>query len=210
MSGDNDVEALRGFVGSILSEVNTSMPGVIVSYDPATNLAVVRGLIPKKATDGSVEECPQIVKVPISWPAGSGGHLTFPLAPGDGVNLHFSQRALDGWQAGTNAAPDDPRSYDLQDATAVPGTQVTGISADPDAARLSFGGSTVRLTKDGTVEHKTAGGTFTMDASGKFTVTAPGGFAVESPTFTHNGKNVGAEHKHLNVQSGGGISGVPQ
>ena len=34
-------------------------------------------------------------------------------------------------------------------------------------------------------------------------------YNVKSSTFTHNGKNVGLDHKHLNVKAGPDVSGDP-
>ncbi len=45
--------------------------------------------------------------------------------------------------------------------------------------------------------------------SGGCNMTSQGAYAVKSSTFTHNGKNVGLDHKHLNVKSGPDVSGDP-
>ena len=85
----------------------------------------------------------------MAWPGGGGMLTTWPLRPGDGVLLVFAQRSLEGWLSGNDAAPDDPRRFDLSDCVAVPGLRATGISADPDAVQCTFGGTTVRLEPGG-------------------------------------------------------------
>ncbi|EHL99388.1 hypothetical protein HMPREF9946_03150 [Acetobacteraceae bacterium AT-5844] len=187
---DDFTGAIEAAVGSILSDINTSMPGVIVSYDAGRNRAVVRPTLPKRLADGTTLEAPTIAEVPVLWPTGGGGSFTFPIRPGDQVWLEFSQRSLDGWLGGNDTAPDDPRRFDLSDCVARPGggRDVSGV--DADAVALNFGGASVRLEPDGTVR-------------------IIGNLVVEGASVTHNGVNIGATHAHQEVERGGEISGPP-
>lgn len=45
--------------------------------------------------------------------------------------------------------------------------------------------------------------------SGDLTINATGNVAINSATLKHNGKNVGQDHKHSGVQTGGGNTGNP-
>ena len=142
---DTLLTAMQGMVEAALAEVNTAVPGVIVSYDPGSNRAVVRAALPKRLADDTVLAAPQIVSVPVVWPSADvGGRqaaLTFPLKAGDGVLLHFSQRSLETWLSGGSGAPDDPRMFDLTDAIATPGLNAGGVAgdgSDGSSRRLSF------------------------------------------------------------------------
>jgi phage baseplate assembly protein V len=62
------------------------------------------------------------------------------------------------------------------------------------------------------------GGKFTLEigegvslvASGdKLALKAPGGITLESPTLTHNDKNISFDHKHTDVMPGSGLTGAP-
>lgn len=41
------------------------------------------------------------------------------------------------------------------------------------------------------------------------TATMKGAVSIEGPSLTHNGKNVGSDHSHSGVQTGGGNTGAP-
>ena len=133
------------------SEIRTMCPGVVVSFDAARNRAVVRPSLPLALADGRTLDAPTIHEVPIAWPNGAGGRFlfTWPLEPGDPVELRFAQRSMEGWLSGNEAAPDDPRRFDLSDCVADPCLKATGIRADPSAMRLHFDGTEMRFEPGG-------------------------------------------------------------
>src|SRR4029077_12213620 len=108
------IESLQTMIESSLSEINTGTPGEVVSYNAATNRAVVRPTLPKKLDNGEVLEAPKIVEVPVQFHSSGGGNasFTFPLKPGDPVTLSYQQRSMEGWLKGSKDAPDDPRQFD--------------------------------------------------------------------------------------------------
>jgi len=165
---------VQRIIESILSDINTSTPGVIVSYDAAKNRAIVKPDIPKWLADDDELATPKIVEVPILWPASSGGKTSFtmPLKAGDGVMLMFTQRSLEGWLSGSKEMPDDPRQFDLSDCIAIPGLQSSGISADVDDVVLKFEKSEMRIKKDGTISIKTDQAEIKMTSDGKIDITA--------------------------------------
>jgi len=186
-----------------LGDVNTAIPGTVVSYDPKGNRAVVRPSLPKRLADGTELAPPTIAEVPILWPAASGGAIfTMPIKPGDGVMLIFSQRSLEGWLGGSNDAPDDPRRFDLSDAVALPGLRASGISADPDAVVLALDGSTVRLEPGGVMSIETT----TLKVKGNIELT--GGMTATADIVA--GSVSLKSHVHTGVQSGAAISGPPR
>ena len=105
------IDALNGMMKSHLADVNTAIPGVIVSY--ANGLARVAPTGKKRFADGDVLDYPIIPNVRVCWPSFSGGAagIKGPVKPGDRCLLVFSQQAIDG--------TDDQRIFDLQDACAI-------------------------------------------------------------------------------------------
>lgn len=187
---DDLIGAITNATAEAMGDINTSMPGVVVSYDAATRRAVVQPSLSKQIADGRVLPAPQIVSVPIVFPTGGGFSMTWPLHPGDGVMLHFSQRSLEAWHDGGNAVPDDPRQFDLSDAMAVPGLNHGGATAaaDPVNSVLSFGGASISIS-----------------ASGEMRLTATR-IVTDSPivsTAAITSKNITlATHKHTGVVRG--------
>ncbi len=182
-----------------LREMNTSAPGVIVSYDGVTNRAVVRASLPKRLADNSDLPAPQIVSVPVIWPEAGGAIITMPIRPGDGVLLNFSQRGLDNWLSGTEGTSDDPRAFDMTDAIATPGLRAMPTGpVDTDNMVISFGGVTLKLTP-----------------GGKLLIEAPGGIEIVAPTTKSTGDILATEtislttHVHVGVVSGAALTGIP-
>lgn len=128
-------EVLLEAIRSQVARVHTALPGVVVSYDEATQTASVRPAFKfayRDATDGTVKRYtpPAIPKVPVAFPGGGDFSITWPLAAGDSVLLVFSERSLDEWRqvAGSGHEPGDLRRFDLSDAIAYPGLR---SPADP-------------------------------------------------------------------------------
>lgn len=208
------IQALQIATETHLSEVNTTMPGKVISYNAEKNRAIVRPSLPKMLANGEELPAPDVVEVPVSWPKGMGGTagLTLPLKPGDGVTLHFAQRSLEGWLAGRDVAPDDPRRFDLSDAVAVPGLAATGVSANKDDVELHFGPVKLRLRPDGGAILETAAGSLTITADGVASfigprVTVSGDVIVQGDVMA--GTISLRNHKHTGVQAGGSLTGLP-
>lgn len=165
------VQAIQQAIEQQIAEVNTMEPGVVVSYNPATNRAIVRPTMPKRLADGSILEAPNVYEVPILWPVSSGGgangvSMTMPIQPGDGVMLAYQQRSLDGWGSENNAAPDDPRRHDMTDAVAIPGLRASGVSANPTDVEIRFGQSRIRIMPDTSIMAETPGGALELTTAG--------------------------------------------
>lgn len=223
------IEAMQQMVETMIAEVRTAEPGVVVSYNPATNRAVVRPAMPKRMADGTSLEAPAIHEVPVMWPVGSGGgangvSFTFPIKPGDGVMLTYQQRSIDGWAAGNNGAPQDPRQYDVNDAVAIPGLRSQDVSPHPTDVELRFGQSVLRMAPSGAVELVSANGQrLQMQSNGTTTVMSAGGTLTLNPdgTATYSGGVITTDsdivvngisflnHRHTGVQTGGGNTGGP-
>lgn len=181
-------DAILSLVQGQLSDVNTAMPGVIVSY--ADGYAKVMPIGKKRFADGDELDFPAIPNVPVCWPSFAGGTagLKGPINAGDKCLIVFAQQATDG--------SDDLRQFDMTDAYAVM-CDPANTGGGNDALTLFFGGASVSI-----------------NASGAVTIEAPGGLTINGKvvqsggTMTSEGVVV-STHVHKGVTAGGGMSGPP-
>ncbi len=116
-------------IDSRLKDLHTSLPGIIESFDAATQLAFIQPAIKRifKTDEGDVEiltptELPILINVPVQFPRGGGFSLTFPVQKGDECLLVFCERSIDNWhQTGGVQKPGAKRFHSLSDATAFVG-----------------------------------------------------------------------------------------
>lgn len=192
-------EALRMLLRAERATMWTTLPGIIVSYDPEANTAVVQpaiqGVVTKSDGSAGAVNLPQLLDVPVIFPRGGGVTLTFPIQPGDECEISFNCRCIDGWwQSGGVQLPMDTRMMDLSDATCMVGPmsqvkKIAGISTTTAQLRTDDGQAfvemdpashAVNVTTTGDVA-VTAGGDLTADITGAATVTAAS-IAVHGPT----------------------------
>jgi len=83
MREPSEPEVLRQATKAGLATVWTSLPGKVVSFNPATKTAVVEVAV----HDG--DPPPPIPDVPVKFPGGGGYRLVWLLEPGDEVTLIF-------------------------------------------------------------------------------------------------------------------------
>ena len=173
------VDALRKLIDSKTGEINTSLPGVIVSY--ANGRATVQPTPKRRFADGDVLPFPILQNVRVCWPSFAGGlaGVKGPVLPGDKCLIVFAQQAVDG--------SDDMRRFDISDSYVIP--------CDLGAAGGGDSGNNADLT--------------VFYGPGSIRISSGGAIAITSPTLTHNGVNIGAIHIHNNVQPGTGTSGGP-
>lgn len=218
--------ATRAALEAKQAETQTNMPGIIVSYDPAKQTAVVQPAIKGKQffPDGTSKhvDMPLLLDVPVNFPAGGGTTMTFPVKAGDECLVHFGSRDMSAWwQSGGVQAPIEARMHDLSDAFCTVGirSQKRMLTGGTHAANAQFrsddGATLVEIDPAGKIVHIVAPGGLTIDATGGVTINASGGVTINAPTqitgasLKHNAKNVGDTHTHTGVQTGGGNTGAP-
>jgi hypothetical protein len=119
-------DLLKGSARAVVATIHTSMPGVVVSYDPAFQRAAVQPAIQGKRLDaqGNAESYPFPVlpNVPVLFPGAGAYQVTWPITPGDRVLLVFAERSVEEWKTsgGQGIDPQDRRRFDLSDAFAIP------------------------------------------------------------------------------------------
>ena len=218
---------MRGF--------HTSLPGQITSYDASTQKATVKPLLSRKLRTGEEEVLPIIEDVPVIWPRSGGASMTFPVESGDGCLLIFTDRSLDEWkQDGGVVAPGDPRQHALSDAVALMGFVHFGGGGGPDkAVEIKMGDTTITL-EGGTATIKAPSVTIdapntevrgNMAVAGNVSVTGnfsgSGGLDVQGSgviagslavggSVSNAGVNIGNDHVHGGVESGGSTTDGPE
>lgn len=119
-------EVIRRAWDARMLDVHTSMPGMVVSYDAATQTADVQPMLrrPMRDQDGErvVEELPVVPGVPVLFPRTASAFVSLPIAAGDFVLLAFCEGSIDAWRGtGDVADPGDERRHNLSHAVAIPG-----------------------------------------------------------------------------------------
>jgi hypothetical protein len=226
---DDPEEVIRQAIAGALTDVMTSYPVEIVSFDPQTMTAIAKVLSQvriqqnrstpsgdtrsaqdqQKNRENIVNEWqdyPLLVRCPVIFITGGGATILAPPQPGDECLAFFAQKSIDDWwQFGGNQRRRDLRSHYIGDAFIL-----GGVRSRPNVIQnINPNAFEIRST-DGTMY-------FRIDSTG-ITITAP--------TITLNGQVVGKQggqfaddvtaggksmehHIHSGVQSGGSNTGPP-
>lgn len=98
--------------------LNTNIPGIVTEWDPVEQLATVKSVF-KIRINGEIEEITPLVKVPVRFMRGGNFCLTFPVKPGDEVQLKAQQRSIVKWLVNGDAQdPANSRLHDISDVIA--------------------------------------------------------------------------------------------
>jgi len=204
MANEKFIETLQRTMANEFGEMNTCKPGKVISYNADTNRAVVKPDLPKPTSDGGEVLPPELFEVPVLFFfADVGGQqcgLTFPLKPGDGVVLFFSDRSLENWLGGSDQSPDDPRQFDLTDALAFPALNAKSPPGHAENVRFFFGEASFEMTPQGKMIFNAPGGIEANTPQATFSE------SISSPRMQVDGKEL-KNHKHTGVQSGGSTTG---
>ncbi len=215
---------LRAYIREHLDDM---LPARVVSYDDATNRAVIHPLIMMGTTDGQKVSRAQIVNVPVFRFGGGGFFMRYPIKPGDfgwlkandrDVSLMFQRGGQEDW-------PNTERLHSFSDAMFFPDTikdwAIDGENADALVLQSLDGGVCIALhagkitMKAPSLEvdiaetiwngNLTQNGTFAQNGG----MTGTGGAAFSGGAVTHNGKDIGSTMRVTGVTAGNDISGVP-
>lgn len=199
-------EMLRAAQQAMQADLWTAIPGRIVAFQG--NTVSVQPTIRRRVRgpDGTFtpRDLPVLQDVPVQFPGGGGGTLTFPVAVGDECLVVFSSRGIDHWWQNSGVQePATPRMHDLSDGFALLGFRskpraLSGVSTSTVQLRADDGGTLVELDPAGQVVR----------------IVAPGKVRLETPLLEVTGDvKAGTvslqSHKHSGVQAGGAQTGVP-
>lgn len=202
----------------MMKGVSTSVPGHILTYDPAQQRAQVQIGIETVFTNGASDSEPPIADVPVLFLGGTKYSLTHQIDPGDEGLIIFSQRCVDGWkQTGKIAVNPLSRFHSVHDAFFIPGfrplpTKITGFANDGIRIQSRDGGHHVWIKSSGEIVAANGAAKFQMMPDGKVIINElciinPDG-TIEAPNVTFNNIS-GKDHRHDDVESGSSTSGGP-
>jgi len=123
---NNMVDILQTFLESRFSDLHTSIPGKIVSYNETTERATVQPLIKLQRKVGEkilTVEVQPIENVPVMLLHTSEFKLKIPIKKGDGCEIRFSEVGIGNFLNGRGSIvdPDDISKFSLTDAYCTPG-----------------------------------------------------------------------------------------
>jgi hypothetical protein len=119
-------------------ELNTSMPGIIKEYDPATRTATVQPAMKRTTVDNKNPRRPLLLEVPVIFPYSGTKGITFPLEVDSPCLLVFSQRSIDDWVTKREeGVVTDTRLHDINDAFCIPGPNSPDAEAPKDAFQIN-------------------------------------------------------------------------
>lgn len=209
---------LREIFGEYLKDnVRTSVPGHVLSFDPATQLAEVQIGLMIEDRLGNAEPRRPIVRVPVQFWGATGGTLECRVAEGVEGSIMFSQECIDSWvDQGGVAAKSEPRRFSINDAYFIPGIRsvpgaITDFANDGIRLRNNSGSMYAWLKDDTSISLSNGAGFITIGADGTVNINGvlitPASL-VTTPNDVFAGPISLKLHKHSGVQAGTGTSGV--
>jgi hypothetical protein len=223
--------SLAGSLGDYLQrwlrdELDDSIPARVVSYDDATNRAVIQPLVMVGTTGGDKVARAAIPNIPVFRFGGGGFFIRFPLKPGNVGWLKANDRDISlVMQAGGGQDwPNTKRLHSFSDAMFYPDTfkQWVIAAANADAAVfqsldgtqcLALREAEIEITsgetcsllmtptsmtqKVGTNTIVTTPASIVQTVGASTITTTAAGVAIVSPSLTHNGKEIGSTHYHV-------------
>lgn len=149
-------ESIQHLLDARLEDTHTTIPGIVTAYSGhTTRLATVQPAVRLPASTGPTQDIPPIGGVPVVFPSSAAGTLFFPIKPGDGVLLVFSEVGIGRYLKSKGHDLADPGTFArhrLTDAIAIPGlwapkaAPVFPPDADPNSTVLvNDQGSVVEL-----------------------------------------------------------------
>lgn len=199
------IDLLRTIAGNNLRPLMICLPGHVVGYDLNLQRAQVQcGL--QRVISGEKITIPIITDVPVCLPGSEVWTLYHEIPVGTEGLIHFSQRAADTWiNQGGISAPLDARMFSASDAFFEPGyrsnkTKITGLPAKGIGMSNSDGSIKISLDSSG----------INLIAGGSSILVTPAGITINGAILTHNGVNIGNDHRHTGVSTGNSMTGNPK
>lgn len=205
---------LDAFVaGWVRDNLDDMLPAIVEGYNPTTNRAVIRPLVMIGTTDGTKRSRATVSNIPVFRFGGGGFFQRYPIKVGDFGWLKANDRdiSLVLQRGGQQDWPNTKRRHNFSDAMFFPDAIKDWVvaGADTDALTLqSLDGQSVVSVAADNIEVRQGASVFRVDGS-TITLTASGEvFQVGPAGVTHNGTNIGDNHKHQGSPSAppGGIS----
>jgi hypothetical protein len=179
----DQIQTLFAALAKSASDIRVAMPGIIESFDPATQTCTVNLAIKVRALSNAGEwesrEYSKLTDVPVEFPSGGGCTITFPVQPGDECVVEFADRCIDSWwQSGGIQEQAEIRMHDLSDGFA----RITSRSKPRVPADISATTAQFRTDEGDTyIEIDPASG-------GIVTIKSPNTVTIDAPLVEFTGK----------------------
>ena len=120
-----DVNTLSGlnnvFLNKIMMNIDCVIPGIVQSYDKATNRAVIKPAITGVASLGQKVSKEPYINIPVLQLSGGGSGISFPIEQGNTGWLVACDRNISIFKQNlTESAPNDYRKHKFEDAFFIP------------------------------------------------------------------------------------------
>lgn len=189
----------KSHVDKLVDQLYTSLPATVTAYD-ASKQSVDVSIDVRQPSTLSRDEMPlmSLSGVPIIFPSGGGGILSFPVKAGDKVLLCFSMMSIDKWKEQGAGVCGDNRMHSNNDAIAIAGlfNLSTNLKPNADDVELKAFGSTLTLLASGDVKITPSGKTIIdsdVEVTGDMEVSGSIKGNVITDTSTNNTLST---HKH--------------
>ena len=208
---------LNTFIRDYMKDVFTCIPGHVLAFNPAEQLAQVQIGIQKVLQSGEIKIAPPIIDVPVLF-IGDQYAMETAIRPKCEGLVFFSQRCVDGWlNTGGVAANPIGRFFDMSDAFFVPGFRpipkaLKNFSNNGLKLRNAAASQRIWLKEDNSIELTNGNGTITVKPSGDVVIN---GAVIDTKgritasEVTANGI-VLTSHVHGGVKAGESSTGGPQ
>lgn len=216
--------------GWVMENLDDQLPARVVSYDAATNRAVLQPLVMIGMTDGSRKMRAQVSNIPVFRYGAGGFFIRHPVQPGDFGWIKANDRdiSLVIQRGGQPDWPNTERRHNFSDAMFYPDTLKDWVVAPADAEAMTLqsldGVSVVSVAPDNVEVRRganiarvddaqitaTVGASSIIINAASITLTAGGSvLVISSAGVTHNGVSIGDTHRHDGVTPGVGNTGEP-
>ncbi len=171
-----------------LESVFTTIPATVTSINKLKeNKISVQPTINRVGTDSVSVEHPILPDLPIQWPSGGGGILTFPLKVGDDVLVVFSMRSIAELQLSSSGTvdPSDSRLHSLSDGYVIPSIhrQPNVLEVDTDNVTLNFNDASISITPESDIVLENSKVSISADPDGNVNIeNEVGSFLMDGAT----------------------------
>ena len=190
-------DAMDSHVDRLQDRMFTSLPATVTSYDASKQSVDVS--LDVRLSDiltGGEDPAVSLTGVPVVFPSGGGGILSFPIKSGDKVLLCFTKYSIDKWKEGGDGIAGENRQHSLSDAIAICGlfNLSSNLAPNETDVELKAFGSTVTLLASGDIQLTPAGKTIIdsdLEVTGEVTCSDCIGGGKSLKSHTHGGVSAG-------------------
>ena len=154
-------EALERVLKGGRRSLHTSFPAKVLAYDVAAQTVDLEPQLMRELEDDEgaleYETLPTLYDVPVQWPRAGGFVVTFPVKPGDFVEVQCAEQSTLRWrEKGAVSEPGISQPHGLNGCIAKPGwypdtKRLTVVNTTDLVIGKEDGSSTIRVKPDGAV-----------------------------------------------------------